>query len=363
MNYRPVKFSRNISKDFHQTLRKRVQSYFKEEGISTYGNYKMVIKTLVIFSMYAIPYVFVASGLITNIWLYVGAWALMGLGTAAIGMGIMHDAVHGSYSKYPIVNKIVGHVLNLAGGFVTTWKVQHNRLHHSFTNIEGHDHDIDAGDLLRFSIHQKRHYLHRFQFIYAWFLYGLMTVSWITAKDFKQLKEFWEQGFLGRDEKKYRNLRFRLILHKIFYYAITLALPLIFAPFAWYVTVPLFLMMHFIAGLILSSVFQMAHVMPECEFPLPDDNNNLEENWAVHQLQTTANFSPNSKIMSWFLGGLNYQIEHHLFPNICHVHYPKISKIVEKTAREFNIPYNVQPTFVHALASHTKLLYALGNKD
>lgn len=363
MNYKPVKFSRTISKEFHATLRKRVNSYFKDKGISTYGNYKMVIKTIVIFAMYAIPFAFVASGAISNTWLYFGAWFLMGTGVAAIGMGIMHDAAHGSYSKNPTVNKIVAYVLNVAGGYVTTWKVQHNRLHHSFTNIDGHDHDIDAGDLLRFSPNQKRHFMHRFQFLYAWFFYGLMTISWITAKDFKQMKEFKEKGFLGQDQKKYRNMMVRLVLLKISYYAVTLGLPLIFAPFAWWITLLGFLMMHFVAGIILSSVFQLAHVMPECEFPIPDDENYLEENWAVHQLQTTANFSPKSRIMSWFLGGLNYQIEHHLFPNICHIHYPKISEIVKKTANEYNIPYHEQPTFVHALFNHTKLLYALGNKD
>ena len=323
----------------------------------------MVIKTIVIFAIYAIPFVIVSAGLISNTWLYVGAWALMGTGVAAIGMGIMHDAVHGSYSENKTVNTIVGHVLNLVGGFVTTWKVQHNRLHHSFTNIDGHDHDIDAGILLRFSPNQKRYFMHRFQFVYAWFLYGLMTVSWITAKDFKQMKEFWDRGLLGQDKKKYRNLMGRLVVHKIFYYSLVLGVPLVLSGQPWWLTVLCFAMMHFIAGLILSSVFQLAHVMPECEFPLPDDENYLEENWAVHQLQTTANFSPKSKIMSWFLGGLNYQIEHHLFPNICHVHYPKIAEIVKKTANEFNIPYHVQPTFVHALFNHGKLLYSLGNRD
>lgn len=345
------------------TLRSRVKNYFKENGISTYGNHKMVIKTIVLFSLYIIPFFCVSFGLVTNGWLYFGLWCLMGFATAAIGMGIMHDAVHGSYSKNSKVNRFVGYVLNVVGGYVTTWKVQHNRLHHTFTNIDGHDSDIDAGILMRFSPNQKRYWMHRFQVVYAWFLYGFMTISWITMKDFNQMKEFRERGLLGNDQKKYNRLIILLVGHKILYYAFTLGIPLMFAPFPWWQTVLCFLTMHFIAGLILAMVFQLAHVMPECEFPVPNDENKIENNWAAHQLQTTCNFSPKSKIMAWFVGGLNYQIEHHLFPNICHVHYPEISKIVEDTAKEFNLPYNVQPTFAHALVQHGKMLLDMGTKD
>ena len=363
MNYRPVKFSRTLYKEFNTTLRQRVRKYFQDNGITTYGNAQMVLKTIVLFLLYTVPLGFVLSGTIANVGLYMLIWGIMGVAVAGIGMGIMHDAVHGSYSENPKVNMFVGHVLNLVGGAVVTWKVQHNRLHHSFTNIDGHDDDIDAGDLMRFSPNQERLGIHRFQFIYAWFLYGLMTISWITNKDFKQLSKYKEQGLLGNDQDKYKTMVFRTALVKVAYYALTLVLPLLVSPLAWYWTVIGFLGMHFIAGLILASVFQLAHVMPDLEFPQPDEDNQIDNNWAVHQMQTTANFSPKSKILSWFVGGLNYQIEHHLFPNICHVHYPKISEIVKKTAQEFNVPYHVQPTFAHALMNHGKLLYSLGNND
>jgi linoleoyl-CoA desaturase len=86
----------------------------------------------------------------------------------------------------------------------------------------------------------------------------------------------------------------------------------------------------------------------------------MEDSWAVHQLLNTTNFSPGSKVTAWFIGGLNYQIEHHLFPQICHIHYPKISAIVAETAREYNLPYNVQKTFIHAIWEHGRMLKVLG---
>ena len=135
---------------------------------------------------------------------------------------------------------------------------------------------------------------------------------------------------------------------------------MIMLPFSWWLTLAFFFSMHFVAGLILASVFQPAHVMPTSEFPLPNENGIIENNWAVHQMYTTTNFAPNNKILSWFIGGLNYQIEHHLFPHVCHIHYSKINKIIEKTALEYGLPYNSEKTFRSALISHARMLKQLG---
>lgn len=122
-------------------------------------------------------------------------------------------------------------------------------------------------------------------------------------------------------------------------------------------------MLQFVQGFILTIVFQPAHVMPTSEYPIPDSEGNIENSWAIHQLLTTSDFSPESKIFSWYIGGLNYQVEHHLFPNICHVHYSKIAEIVKKTAREYGLPYHVQSNFLMALINHGKMLRDLGQKD
>ncbi len=144
------------------------------------------------------------------------------------------------------------------------------------------------------------------------------------------------------------------------YYTVFLALPIILIPLAWYWILLGFMIMHFTSGLILSAIFQSAHVVPTSDYPLPDNNDEMSNNWNIHQLHTTSDFAPGSKIFTWFIGGLNYQVVHHLFPNISHVHYKNLAKIVRKTAEKHQLPYHVNKTFVGALYQHTLMLKSLG---
>lgn len=346
-----------------RTLRGRVSEYFKSQGISRHANFNMVFKTIFMIVLYFLPFAIIITPLAESSWVHLVLWFLMGLGTAGIGLSVMHDANHGAYSKNHKANRWIGYIVNLVGGNAATWRMQHNVLHHSFTNIEGHDEDIAPGSIMRFSPHQKRRKIHRAQHWYAWFFYSLMTVSWISIKDFTQLFRYKKMGITKSEKLSFGQLLGELTVTKVFYFAYALVLPLIFAPVAWWVTLIGFFIMHFVAGLLLACVFQPAHVMPTTEFPLPDETGSIENNWAIHQLQTTTNFAPRSRYFAWFVGGLNFQIEHHLFPNICHVHYPKLSSIVRKTAEEFGLPYHSEPTFAAALISHGRMLRDLGKYD
>ncbi|MEZ5008345.1 MAG: acyl-CoA desaturase [Chitinophagales bacterium] len=356
-----LKFSKDQSNDFFVVLRKRVNTYFKENHISKTGNTNMVAKTIFMISLYFVPYAFLLSGLITNPWIMILMWLIMGMGMSGIGLSIMHDANHGSYSKNKHVNKVLSYILELMGGSSRNWRIQHNKLHHTYTNVEGMDVDIKERGILRFSPHQKRRKVHRLQFIYAWLLYGIMSLYWVTAKDFLQMVSFKKQGHIAG--KEYRKLVAEIILGKIFYYAYALVLPMVLLPFSPWLVFLGFFAMHFVAGFVLTCIFQTAHVMTSTEYPLPDENGEFENNWAIHQLKTTTNYAPKSTFFSWFVGGLNYQVEHHLFPNICHVHYKKISKIVQQTANEYNVPYNFKKSFASAMWEHTKMLYILGKSD
>lgn len=358
---KPIRFSQKIGADFNGTLKKRVRDYFKENNISRFANANMVIKTIFMISLYLTPYFLMVFGVVTNIWLITLCWAIMGFGIAGIGLSIMHDANHGAYSKNEKVNFWIGRVLNLVGGFAPTWNIQHNVLHHSYTNVHGYDEDVSPPiPLLRFSPTDKYRKIQRFQFIYAWFFYGLMTLSWITNKDFAQLYRYKKMGLTNTQSNSFNKLLIELIFTKIFYYAYILVIPILVMDIAWW-AIPLYIiLMHFIAGLILAAIFQPAHVVNETIFPEPDENCSIENNWAIHQLQTTSNFAPKSRFFYWYVGGLNYQVEHHLFPNICHVHYKNLSKIVKQTAEEFGLPYYSEPTFVSALSNHVKMLKKLG---
>jgi linoleoyl-CoA desaturase len=187
-----------------------------------------------------------------------------------------------------------------------------------------------------------------------------MTFSWVTIKDFKQLRKYKKEGAVLTGSGKYKPLYFKLLISRILYYAVFLALPILFIPLAWYWIVAGFLIMHFTGGLVLSTIFQTAHVVPTSDYPLPDSNNELSNNWAVHQLHTTCDFAPNSKLFSWLIGGLNYQVVHHLFPNVSHIHYKRIAIIVQQTAQKYNLPYHVNNTFVGAIFQHLSMLKTLG---
>lgn len=359
----PIRFKGKADADFVRTLRKRVNAYFSENKISKYGNTEMYIKTVCMLSIYLVPYILMMTGVVTNHWAIFASWIVMGVGTAGIGFSVMHDANHGAYSQNQKVNNIIGLVLNLLGGLATNWKIQHNVLHHTYTNIDGYDDDINPGKLLRFSPHKPRYNFHKYQHIYGWLLYGLMTIMWITAKDIKQLVFFYNKGLMKSQNINNINLFVvKLVALKVAYYTVFLTAPIMVIDAPNWLIVTSFISMHFVAGFILGIVFQPAHVSPETEFPLPDDKGQVERDWLVHQLYTTTNFAPKAKSFGWFVGGLNYQIEHHLFPNICHVHYKHLSPIVEATAKEYGLPYYSQPTFWVALKQHGKMLKDLGTK-
>lgn len=354
-----LKFTKEKNREFSDTLKLRVQDYFKDNNISKNGNTKMYIKTIVMLLIYLTPYAFILSGTITSPLIYLGLWAIMGIGMSGIGFSIMHDAAHGAYSKSVKMNKILGNVMNLIGGYAENWRIQHNVFHHTYTNVEGMDEDIDPDDFLRFSPHAELRKVHRYQHYYAWFLYGLMTFTWVAWKDFTDLKRYYDMGMI-KSEEKYKSFRTKLFFWKALYILYIIVLPIAFSSVPFYYSIIGFFVMQYITGMTLAIIFQLAHVVPPTEFPLPDENGQFSDNWEVHQLKTTANFAPKNYLISWFVGGLNYQVEHHLFPNVCHVHYPALSKIVQKTAEEYGVPYNTSPTFISAVLGHAKTLKKLG---
>jgi linoleoyl-CoA desaturase len=360
MNTSTVKFNDADNPEFYKELRKRVNRYFKEKQISRYGNVNMVVKTIFMTSLYLVPLVLMLTGVVSSLWLVIGMWALMGLGMSGIGLAVMHDANHGAYSKNQKVNNIVGGILNLVGGFPINWKIQHNVLHHSFTNIDGYDEDIEKQGIVRFSPTQERRKFFRFQIFYAPLLYGILTAYWATFKDYEQLIRYHKKNLLEAQGINFKRALTWIIFHKVWYYGLTIVLPIMLIDLPWYQTMLGFGLMHFISGLILALIFQSAHVIGETEFYEVDEKGSVENNWAVHQMKTTSNFANGSRWFSWCIGGLNYQIEHHLFPNICHVHYRHISKIVKSTAEEFDVPYIQYKSFFGALKSHFTLIHKLG---
>lgn len=344
---------------FFATLRQRVDAYFKENNLSKHYNAEMVIKTIVLIAAYLLPFlalvIFQPPFGISLI-----IWTVMGLSCAGIGMSVMHDANHGAYSANSKVNKWLGHTLNILGGSVFNWKMQHNILHHTYTNVISHDYDIqDKAALLRFSPHTPVKKIHRMQSLYALLFYGILTLYWALLKDFMQFAKYKKEGLNSNTRAQNNKLLVKMVIDKILYFFVFLFVP-IYAGLPVGEVIYGFLFMHFLAGVILTVVFQLAHTVEGTTHPVANESGTIENNWAVHQMNTTVNFARHNKLISWYVGGLNFQVEHHLFPNICHVHYPKITGIVKSTAEEFGVPYLENETLSDAINSHFETLKRFG---
>jgi linoleoyl-CoA desaturase len=353
-----LKFTDLEKSSFLPTLKKRVDNYFKEKKISKNANSFMIFKTILFLSLTVSIYAIILTSILPLLIQLLFA-ALIGMIMAFVGFNICHDALHGAYSPNKKVNKALGFIFNLIGANAYVWNITHNIVHHSYTNIVDHDEDIEiAPGLIRVSETDKIHKLHRFQQFYAFFLYSLTTISWFFRKDYLK---FFKKNIGDSHINKHPKIEyFNLFFYKLIYYFLFIALPLIVMDLNWWQFLIGFATMHIAESMVLGLVFQLAHVVENTEIRHANANNTVEDSWAIHQLKTTANFAPKSRLATFLCGGLNLQIEHHLFPKICHVHYPKISAIVKTTALEFNLPYNVNRTFFGALRSHYFFLKQLG---
>lgn len=343
----------NSNTEFFSTLRKRVDNYFKESKIKTSGNTKLYSKTIILFSTLIANYIVLTFFTPDQVWVNILLCALLGINFAAIGFNVMHDGSHGSYSTNEKLNRFMAFALNLLGGNAYIWNLKHNINHHSFTNIEGMDDDIDIKPFIRVHADQPKYWFHRYQQWYFVLLYGLTYLFWVFWQDFKKY-------FLSRVSAHTPMRKMSLYQHfnfwisKLLHVAIFIVVPAFTVGVAQAVIG--YLILAYAAGIVVSVVFQLAHVVEETNFIATDENKkaSVDTEWAIHQINTTVNFATKSKSLSWLLGGLNFQIEHHLFPKISHIHYPNISKIVRDTCKEFNIAYNEFPTMLGAFISHAK---------
>lgn len=348
-----LKFNNSSKSPFLATTRARVDQYFKDNGTTRNATAYMWAKTAFFLTGFAALYALILSNAF-SVWVMLPLALLLGMFSAFVGFNVCHDAIHGAFSSNKTVNKVLSSIFNLLGASPYVWNITHNIVHHTYTNIPGHDEDIDvAPGLIRIAQDEPANRIQRYQHWYAFPLYGLASISWAFRKDYKKFF----QPKIGQYENKHRKIEyFNLFFYKAVYYTLFIVLPLVLLDITWWQFVIGFLALHMAQGLTMGLVFQLAHVVEGTEFPVPDTGGNMEEAWAEHQMRTTANFATASPIAAFFLGGLNQQIEHHLFPKICHIHYVKIGKIVRETAHEFNIPYTENPTFSGALRSHYRML-------
>jgi len=347
-------------RQFAAAVRKNVNAYFKDKGISPKGNLFLAIQSIAMLVLYIVPFILILTRPM-QIWVAAIMTIVMGIGMAGVGMCVMHDGVHNAYSKKEWVNKLAGRTMFLLGSTVANWRIQHNILHHTYTNIDGSDEDIAVRDPIRLSEHAPISKIHRYQYIHAFLFYGLMTLFKFT-KDFSQLARYKKEGLTRQQHINPKQEYFKMIVVKLLYLFVLVGLPILLTPFRWWQVLTGFFIMHWVGACIMSTIFQMAHVVEGARQPLPNAEGIIEMEWAVHELQATSDFARNNLFFNWYAGGLNFQIEHHLFPNICHVHYRSIAPIVEQTTLQFGMAYNLKTTFMDAFRSHVARLKQLGQQ-
>jgi linoleoyl-CoA desaturase len=337
---------------FHQALRSRVREHLDVTGREVRGAAAMYVKTALLFAWLAASYwllVFGQPGLAGGAALAVS----LGLAIAGIGFNVMHDGSHGSYSTSPTVNRWMARSIDLLGGSSFVWQRKHNLLHHTWPNVEGVDDDVDTGGLARLSPEQPRRFHHRFQHVYMWPLYCFLAVKWQLWDDFATLAT---GRMSGRPFPRPRGSELAVfVLGKLVFFTLAFVVPLTQHP-AWTVVLG-YLLASSTAGLTLSVVFQLAHCVPEAE------TGRELSSWATRQVQSSVDFARGNRLLGWYVGGLNMQIEHHLFPQVCHLHYRAIAPVVEATCREWGVRYPSHPTFRAAVAAHFRQLQALGARD
>ena len=350
---------KNTDHRFFNSVKNSVDEYFYTHKLKKTGNSSLYIKAFLFIPLAVCLYVFLlfdnysaVTGVILSI--------LFGLSLSIIAINIMHDACHGSFSDKKWVNSLMGLTMNALGSNAFLWKIKHNILHHTYTNIDGIDNDIAAWPILRQSPAQKWKPLHRYQFLYMFPLYGISTLVWMFADDF--VKYFSKKISSTPINKISLFEHFLFWISKIFYFIFYMIVPA--ALLGWQDWLIGFLIVHFTMGFCLTIVFQLAHLVTNTHFEAPGkDTNELRSEWAIHEVITTSNFATENKIISWFLGGLNFQIEHHLFPRISHVHYPAISSIIKKECNRHQLPYNCYPTLNEAFISHIRFMKELGKEE
>ncbi len=349
----------NKSSLFFNDLKQAVENYFSTNQIKKTGNVKLYIKTIVLVPAAILIYVSLLT-VTLPVWVALLLCGFLGVILASIGFNVMHDANHGSYSSKKWVNELFGYSINALGGNAFIWKFKHNIIHHTYTNVDGVDDDIARSPLLRQCSTQVWKPAHKFQHIYVVFLYAISSLAWVAYLDFDKYfkRKVNTTSMQKMDVKEHLLFWVSKLLYAVFY----VALPIwIVGVGKWAVG---YLTMELVLGFVLAIVFQLAHVVEETEFEYAGiEPVMIESEWAAHQVKTTSDFAPKNKLISWFAGGLNFQVEHHLFPRISHIHYPELSKIVEEKCKEYQLPYHSIPTMQEAIASHFRMLKQLGQSS
>lgn len=340
---------------FHDDLKARVEAYFVTTKQPKRGGAKMATKTAILvlwavstwtaLMFITLPAPGVILGVIT-----------LALAMAGIGFAVMHDANHGAYSESARVNALFSLSLDLLGASSFHWRQAHNVMHHSYTNISRLDIDLEMSSLLRVAPWQERRPVHRFQWAYVSLLFALFPLKWWLYDDVVMFIHGRRAPQIHPAPRGWTLVQ-ALSLKTVFL-CWAFVIPALLHPTWW--LIPLWLLGSAVLGNLLGWIFQLAHVVQDADFYDVAPGGEVPSAWARHQVLTTVDFARENRLVSWYLGGLNFQVEHHLFPQISHTHYPAIARIVEATCAEHGVRYRATRTFTGAFLENVRHLRRMG---
>jgi len=316
----------------------------------------MYLKSAILLLWFAASYALLVFAATT--WWQATLLALsLAFATAGIAFCIQHDANHDAFSRHGAINRVMGMSLDFLGASSYVWQWKHNVFHHTYTNLSGADSDLDVGPFARMSPAQPRYPIHRFQQFFMWALYGLFVLHWHLYEDPKQVAAAQISGNRFPRPRGWRLVEF--VGGKALFASWVFVVPMLFH--SWWVVLLYYAAISVVLSLVLTVIFQLAHCVEEASFPpLPSVTGESLGPWAVHQVHNTVDFARGNRLLTWYVGGLNFQIEHHLFPKICHVHYPRLSVIVQTACADFGLRYSAHEGLFGAMRSHWNWLRRMG---
>ncbi|MGD0913362.1 MAG: acyl-CoA desaturase [Terracidiphilus sp.] len=342
---------------FPKVLRRRLENFFAEQKISPKADGSMWLKVAVGLAALLGSWIAIYA-LKPATWGFVALYLVGGLAQTFLLLNIAHDSNHNAISSKPSVNKLLNYVFDVCGISSYMWRILHHRGHHSCINLQGEDDALTGRGIFRFTPHEPRTRLHRFQHIYALFFYALFSLDYVFLRDFEAFF-FPTHDYLKRTKHPLREYAI-LFASKALYVTYMLILPVVVLGKPIWVVALAFVLVHLIIGLSVSLVFQTTHTVDSTYFPAERSE---FENGVYHIFATTADYATENPVVAWLTGGLNHHIAHHLCPYVCHTHYAPLTRIVKQTAAEFGVPYRQHPTMTRAIAHHLILLKQLGNED
>ncbi|MEZ4775642.1 MAG: acyl-CoA desaturase [Bacteroidia bacterium] len=338
---------------FYKALNQRVRAYFHSRNISTYANVRFWVKGIILITVYMIAYLMVIfSGEKTG-WMLFG-YMVMGALAILIGLNLGHDAAHSAISRRNKVNKTIRLLFDLMGANSFMWRNRHVFAHHPYPNISDQDSDIRQVGFVRIFPNDIVKAVHRYQHIYMPFVYLFYTIHWLYRRDFI---DFFSENIGAFRRGQFPRREFaKMLIFKVFYLFYILVIPMVMVAQPWWMIMLGWLLMNFSASAVVAIALVSAHVGEDAVFPLPDENGEISATWAEHQVITTSDFATQNAAVNFLFGGFNHHVVHHLFPRICHIHYPELTPLVKQTAEEFGLIYLCEPRLGKAILSHWKLL-------